>query len=603
MSSGFVPYQIDFSAIAAGKRVSSTKRKVRWRFGYCSQQALADGRTGTDCRGEEHDVTIVWSITSGKRQISMDGKEIHYSTNRAGLLEFNWQTKGNHVVKVTCHAAPPMTAQPEFRQYDLSIDGQSFFTMPKVFQLGIKGAVPNSMSGAYRSNYSSPGAMRSQNLKGDAPFTREQEEADLRRAIEASVNESRQHLGETPNGTQKSYTNPPPGAPGAYANSNKQVDLLGFADPPPHPAAPFRPPSDSRSVASYYSAPTTYGQGFQSPPPPTYSTPAPPSSASGAIVPAVAPPGYYQAPPAAAPVPPPYASPAPPSYASPAPPSYPSPAPPPYASPVPPTYANPVPIQPAYASPPPPQQAFGSPPPVPPAPASTPAVGVFGLHSTRVEDPFAPKLPPPVTHQDLTNAILASYQFPTPGTAEPQTLMADAGAPPTTPGTPHTPGTNGGVTLSMNQLTLTALEEKPKSDFEKALSNLVNVDHIDEPAEGEFKLTMMRTENARNVVNGKSVPKPPVGAGMISSNAPLSQIKKDFKSPGNISSEGVMNAPPQGVFHPNAAHAGALVVHGQGAPPLQQAQGFGVGQMLPNGGFQKQQNLAPGQYMQQQQLY
>lgn len=36
----------------------------------------------------------------------------------------------------------------------------------------------------------------------------------------------------------------------------------------------------------------------------------------------------------------------------------------------------------------------------------------------------------------------------------------------------------------------------------------------------------------------------------------------------------VMKAPP-GVFHQDAAMAGALVVHGQGPPPLQ-PQGFGV---------------------------
>jgi len=579
MSSGFTPYQVDFSAIAAGKRVSSTKRKIRWRFGYANQHALADGRTGIDCRGEEHDVTIVWSITSGKRQISMDGKEVHYSTNRAGLLEFNWQSKGNHVIKVTCHAAPPMTAQPGFRQYDLSIDGQSFFTMPKVFQIGIKGAVPNAMTGAYRTNYSSPGAARSQNLRGVVPSSREQEEADLRRAIEASIRESRQHLGEISNGTRNSNTNPPMGPPGAHTNSDQQVDLIGFGDPPSQPVAPVPPPSDSRSVASYYSAPTTYGQGFQSPPPPTYSTPTPPTNA---LVPALAPPGYYQAPPAAAPV-----------HQT-------------YASPLPPAYANPAPIPPIYvSSPPPPQQAFSSPPPVPPAPAPTPAapvVDMFGLHSAPVEDPFAPKPPPPVTHEDLANAILASYQSPTPGNAAPQTPMVEnTGA--LTPGTPYTPGTNGGVTLSMNQLALTSMDEKPKSDFETALSNLVNVDHIDEPAEGEIKLTMMRKEATQKMVKGKSVPKPPAGVGMISSNAPLSLIKKDFKSPANHSSDGIMNAPPPGAFHPNAAHAGALVVHGQGPPPLQQAQGFGVGQMLPNGGFQNQTNLAPGQYIQQQKLY
>jgi hypothetical protein len=526
---------------------------------------MADGLTGTDCRGEEHDVTIVWSITSGKRQISMDGKEIHYATNRASLLDFSWQSKGNHVIKLMCHAAPPMTAQPGFRQYDLSIDGQSFFTMPKVFQLGVRGAVANAMPGGYRAantNYASPvAATRTSSLRGEAPYTREQEELDLRRAIEASINESRQHLGETSNGHGNS-------------NSNKQGDdLLGFGAPAPQPAASVFPPADARSVASYYSAPTTYGQAFQSPPPPTYNAPAAyPSNLSGAIVPAVAPPGYYQAPPI-------YASPAPPSYASPAPPSYASPAPPSYA----------------YASPPPP----------PPAPHSTPAVDVFGIHSAQVQDPFAPRPPPSVTHQDLTNAILASYQSSPPGTAAPQTPMANnAGAPqPTTPGTPHANGTNGGVTLSMNHLSLTSVNEKPKSAFEKALSNLVNVDHIDEPAEGEVKLTMMKKEEAKKAVKGKSVPKPPVGAGMVGSNAPLSQIKQDFRAPANHSMDGIMNQPPPGAFHPNAAYAGALVVHGQGPPPLQQASGFGVGRVLPNGGFSNQQNLAPGQYMQQQKLY
>jgi len=490
----------------------------------------------------------------------MDGKEVHYSTNRASVLEFNWQVKGNHVIKLTCHAAPPMSAQPGFRQYDLSIDGQSFFTMPKVFQLGVKGAVSSSMPGAYRTDYPSTKSPH-QNLGADAPATREQEEADLRRAIEASIDESRQHLGEASNGYSRPHA--------ASASANNQADLLGFSAPATQSAAP--PSSDSRSVASYYSAPTTYGQAA-----PTYAAPAPPSTASGAIVPAVAPPGYYQAPPAAA-------------TSAPA-----------YSNPTPPAYANP-PNMPAYTSPPPPQHGYASPPPVPPAPAPTPSgpgADVFGLHSAPVADPFAPK---PVTQTDLNNAILASYQSPPSTPAAPQTPLAN-GAPPPQNGASQPASTNGGVTLSMNQLTLTSEEQKPKSEFEKALSNLVNIDHIDEPAEGEVKLTMMKKEEAKKkVTNGKSVPKPPVGNGMVGSNAPLSQIRKDFQPQQNKTSEGIMNAPPPGVFSPGAAQAGALVVHGQGPPPLQQASGFGVGAMMPNGGFQNQQNLAPGYHMQQQQ--
>jgi len=207
------------------------------------------------------------------------------------------------------------------------------------------------------------------------------------------------------------------------------------------------------------------------------------------------------------------------------------------------------------------------------------------------DDPFAPKPPPPPSQQDFASAILASYQ------TGPGTPLA-----PGTPGTPHTNGTtNGygaggaGVALNMNALAITTVQEPPKSEFEKALSNLVNVDHIDEPAEGEIKLTMIKKQEAtRKLPNGKSIPKPPAGVGMVGSNAPISQIKQNFTSTQHQTSEGIMNAPPPGAFNPNAAASGMLVVHGQGPPPLQQMQGFGVGRMLPNGGMPQQQNLAPG---------
>lgn len=529
------------------------------RFGFPNQQALAEGRTGTDCRGEEHDVTIVWSITSGKRQISMDGREIHYSTNRASLLDFSWQTKGNHVIKVLCHAAPPLSAQPGFRQYDLLVDGQSFFTMPKVFQLGIKGQIPNQVSGY--GNPISPVSMGSSSLTREMPASREQEEEDLRRAIEASIQETRTHLQSRSADDRSAYTTPHPTSTAA----NESADLLDLNGGPP-------PPHDSASVASmpsYYSAPPSYGAPYQSPPP---------AAAPGALVPAVAPPGYYQG----------------------------APAQPAYASPPPPAYGSPQPA------------GYNSPQPVPPAPASTPAApfgvpaqsnmyhpsghtpDVFGLNPNPHDDPFAPKPPPPPTHYDLASAILASYQSP----AAPATPMA--GSVTTQNGYANTPdaATNGSAqsapTMSMNNLAITVTEDEPISEFEKALKNLVNVDHIDEPAEGEVKLTMVKKEEAKKNPKGKSVPKPPVGKGMVGENAPLSQIKQNFESPPKTTTDGIMNAPPPGAFNPNAAYAGALVVHGQGPPPLHQASGFGVGRYLPNGGFQNQQQLAPGHYMQQQ---
>lgn len=132
-------YAIDFTAVACGKRIANTKRRVRWRFGFANPDALAAGETGTACRGEEHDVTLVWSVTSGKRLILCDGQEVHYSNSRSAVIDFSWTMRGNHVLKVVAHATAPMSADPGFRQYDFFVDGRSFFSFPKVYRLGLTG--------------------------------------------------------------------------------------------------------------------------------------------------------------------------------------------------------------------------------------------------------------------------------------------------------------------------------------------------------------------------------------------------------------------------------------------------------------------------------
>lgn len=120
-----------------------------------------------------------------------------------------------------------------------------------------------------------------------------------------------------------------------------------------------------------------------------------------------------------------------------------------------------------------------------------------------------------------------------------------AGGPPPTPGAPipqpnfqtpngHAPAAPantpvGQPHLSMNApLALAANETdgQPKSEMEKALSNLVNFDDINEPAEKEMKLTMMKEEDERKKRNPhKSVPLPPVATNMVASGATLSQIQ------------------------------------------------------------------------------
>jgi hypothetical protein len=90
---------------------------------------------------------------------------------------------------------------------------------------------------------------------------------------------------------------------------------------------------------------------------------------------------------------------------------------------------------------------------------------------------------------------------------------------------------------------------------------------------------------------GKSVPKPPVAQGLVGSGATLAQISS--VKPESKIKEDIMKSPP--LWHPDAVHAGALVVHGQGPPPLGQPPvmiGFGAGynpyaaQMYAGGGAQ-----------------
>ena len=79
----------------------------------------------------------------------------------------------------------------------------------------------------------------------------------------------------------------------------------------------------------------------------------------------------------------------------------------------------------------------------------------------------------------------------------------------------------------MSTLAITEQEEAPVDALTKAMRNLVNFDHIDEPAEGELKLTMVKKEEAKKkIAKGKSTPLPPVGSTLVGTGASLSQIKQ-----------------------------------------------------------------------------
>jgi hypothetical protein len=625
----FPVYQIDFSAVAAGKRVAATKRRIRWcvsevsirkcrwkselsshrmslyslfllrRFGFPNLKALEAGRTGTDCRGEEHEIVIIWSVTSGKRQIIMDGREIHFSANRVGLIDYSWNTKGNHVLKTICHAAPPMSATPGFRQYDLLIDGQSFFRMPKVYELGVKGisAMENRMPGQYPS-YAEVGGSPQSGYSGyagagyggsggyseppvRAPRSSSEEDAELQRAIKESLEESKRHL-EVAEGKQ-SAPDVLSGGDAAPAGG-ATADLLDFDGPSFSSATPAIMP-DPSSYASGVPQPQQYGDAGSAYGPSTQSY--------GDAGSAYSAPQSYGAPP------PPQQQ----QYLA-LPPSQPA-----YGAPPPsPGYGAPPPQQPQYAALPPSQPGYGSPPPQQqqqqwsqqqnqfapqPSYGQPPATDPYAGHS--IDDPFAPRAP---THRDVANDILKAYA----GAGTPTSVVGFNGSQQDQgyyqPGQPFPAnGTQGGYdephhmngnapNLSMNGLALTESGEEPKNPFEATLKKLVNFDHIDQPAEEKLKLTMKQQEDERAKKNrNKSAPLPPAAARMVGSGATLREIST-VKPP---TKKELVVVPPPGLFQGDAAMAGAMVVHGQGPPPLQ-PRGFGVVHM--QGQYPAQQHAA-----------
>lgn len=233
------------------------------RFGFANPEALAAGLTGTDCRGEEHDVTIVWSITSGKRLVLADGQEVHYSNSRNSVFDFSWTMRGSHVLKVIAHASPPVSATPGFRQYDFFVDGQSFFTFPKVFRLGLAPNDPRS-SGSPRSPFhmADRSAPRGSYVNGGGPgaaYGREygggEDRASIRSAGSANIaaieaphnpDEEEAYLQEAIKNSLKETHSPAPPRPaitsGAATESSRSGDslLLDFMTPapPPNPNLP-----------------------------------------------------------------------------------------------------------------------------------------------------------------------------------------------------------------------------------------------------------------------------------------------------------------------------------------------------------------------------
>uniref|UniRef100_A0A7S4S3Q9 Uncharacterized protein n=1 Tax=Ditylum brightwellii TaxID=49249 RepID=A0A7S4S3Q9_9STRA len=145
------PYQIGYELKDLGKVIMMSKRQVKWRFGFTNPDAIVKGQTGANCRGEEHEVTLTWSISSGKKQILLNNQEMHSSSNKTNFVNTSWNKKMRGIDRrfklIAFSQQPPQQQQQRHqfggervknqRQFDLFIDGQSFFDLTKIYDLGM----------------------------------------------------------------------------------------------------------------------------------------------------------------------------------------------------------------------------------------------------------------------------------------------------------------------------------------------------------------------------------------------------------------------------------------------------------------------------------
>uniref|UniRef100_A0A7S2A679 Uncharacterized protein n=1 Tax=Trieres chinensis TaxID=1514140 RepID=A0A7S2A679_TRICV len=308
------PYLVDYTSLTSGKRLGATKRRVRFRFGFSNADALLRGQTGIECRGSEHDVTLVWSVASGKRLIVADGKEVHYSVGKAtqGKFQFAWNVRGNHILKIVAHSAKsPLkardaTREGPWRQFDLFLDGRSVLDMPRIFELGLDGgrAAPDrdaliaterrrrertasGGSGDAYNNYSLP-------TEEENAWARRVEERETAREMNAGISNPEMHV-DTP--ADLMYDAAP--ATDARDLMSAPVGLLDQAPAPrayeqgPDPFAPRLAPAPvyedvAANIMSNYAAAAPASQELPSS-----------TSEEQALVPHQAPaPTYYEQPPA-----------------------------------------------------------------------------------------------------------------------------------------------------------------------------------------------------------------------------------------------------------------------------------------------------------------
>jgi hypothetical protein len=113
-------YQVNFLIENVGKRKAQSKKRITWTF------AKGD---------HEYTVTFLWSKRSGKQFVYMSDNEVFFGRKKGASVFFHkWTTRdGSMNLHILATAATPSKKHvaPGFRKYELIVNGQPFYSMPR----------------------------------------------------------------------------------------------------------------------------------------------------------------------------------------------------------------------------------------------------------------------------------------------------------------------------------------------------------------------------------------------------------------------------------------------------------------------------------------
>jgi len=236
MADTFSPYQIDYSVKNTSRTFGFSKKKITFRFGVANPPAVEAGEAGANCRGSEHEIIFTWSLNSGKRQILADGKDVHYSeTGQNGWTadqvfqhHFNIRVSGlSGPLRAHLITQPANRDLHQIKPFDLRINGVSYFSMPKIFQLGTPQMITRPVKGKGK-NRGGGGGGGNSSSRGSEHLSHQEREAIAAAKLASLQDQQVSH-------NQQEHSSS--GFASAPANDVNE-DLFSFDAPPAAAAAP-----------------------------------------------------------------------------------------------------------------------------------------------------------------------------------------------------------------------------------------------------------------------------------------------------------------------------------------------------------------------------